>query len=129
MPAGTSSNFGPGRLAPIRNVIPSSGCTRITIRVGMPRWRRPPILSSGASRSLIKTSVARRRSALPVRTKIGTPSQRQFSMDTRAAAYVSRLDSGATPGSSRYPSYCPRTAVVGSSGDIARKAARFARRT
>ncbi len=58
----------------------------MTINVGMPRWRRPAMRSIGASRSLITTSVTRRASALPVRTKIGTPSQRQFSIDTRIAA-------------------------------------------
>ena len=36
-------------------------------------------------------------SRLPVRMKNGTPDQRQFSMSSRSAAYVSVVESGATP--------------------------------
>ena len=36
-------------------------------------------------------------SRLPVRMKNGTPAQRQFSISSRSAAYVSVVESGATP--------------------------------
>ena len=39
----------------------------------------------------------------------GTPDQLQFSLSSRIAAYVSVVESAATPSISRYPSYWPRT--------------------
>jgi len=42
---------------------------------------------------------------LPVRRKNGTPFQRVFSTSARNATNVSVWEFGATPGSSRYPSY------------------------
>ena len=47
------------------------------------------------------TSVHVRASALPARTKNGTPSQRHESTWSRSAAYVAMYESFATPGSSR----------------------------
>ncbi len=45
---------------------------------------------------------------LPVRRKNGTPAHRQLSMSSSIAEKVSVVESGATPGSSRYPTYWPR---------------------
>ena len=55
------------------------------------------------------TSVACTGIALPARMKNGTPAQRQFSIRSSSAANVSVVESAATPSTSRYPSYWPRT--------------------
>src|SRR5437763_1286673 len=46
---------------------------------------------------------------LAVRRAPGAPDPRQLSTSSFSAAYVSVVESGATPSMSRYPSYCPRT--------------------
>ena len=66
--------------------------------------RLPTQLEARASGGCLKTSrssvcVAGRR--LPVRMKNGTPAQRQFSISSRSAAYVSVVESAATPSMSR----------------------------
>ena len=48
---------------------------------------------------------------LPVRSRKGTPYQRQLSMKIRSATYVSVRDLGSTPGSVVYPAYCARTTL------------------
>jgi hypothetical protein len=65
--------------------------------------------SRGGDLKMILTSVTRSGSSLPARMKNGTPDQRQLSISSRSAAKVSVCDPGLTPGTDRYPSYCPRT--------------------
>ena len=45
------------------------------------------------------------------------------------AAYVSACESGATPSSFRYPTNCPRTTFVGSTGFIDRRTRTFSSRS
>ena len=61
----------------------------------------------------------------PVRRKNGTPAQRQLSISQRRAMNVSVSEFGATPGSSRYPTYWPRTTWPGSIGRSERKTLSF----
>ena len=61
------------------------------------RWK--PRFGGCLKTSLSSVSVAFR--SLPVRMKKGTPAQRQFSISSRSAAYVSVVESAATPSTSR----------------------------
>ena len=61
--------------------------------------------SRGGRLKTSRSSVWVTGSRLPVRMKKGTPAQRQFSMSSRSAAYVSVVEPGATPLMSWYPSY------------------------
>jgi len=51
-----------------------------------------------------------------------------LSTATRSATIVSVWESGATPGSFRYPSYCPRTTWLTSTGVIDSKTLLFSSR-
>ena len=51
----------------------------------------------GGCRNTSRSSVCVTGSRFPVRMKNGTPAQRQFSMSSRSAAYVSVVESSATP--------------------------------
>ena len=53
--------------------------------------------SRGGCLNTSRSSVCVTGSRLPVRMKNGTPDQRQFSISSRSAAYVSVVESGATP--------------------------------
>ncbi len=55
----------------------------------------------GGSRKTARSSVWVTGSFLPVRMNQGTPAQRQLSISRRIAAYVSVVDSDATPSISR----------------------------
>ena len=70
----------------------------------------------GGSRNAIEMMRAPSAIRLPVRRKNGTPAHRQLSISHRRATNVSVSESWATPGSSRYPMYWPRTTSVGSIG-------------
>ena len=54
--------------------------------------------------------------ALPERSRKGTPCHRQLSISTLRATSVSVVEPGATPSSSWYPSYWPRTTLSSSIG-------------
>ena len=104
--------------------MPSSGWMRTTRRLRCSVCT-PAVLNrcSGTSWKVITTRVSRVGSRLPVRSRKGTPDQRHDSRCRRSAAYVSVVDVGETPGSSRYPTtfspstipavYCPRTTSCG----------------
>ena len=66
---------------------------------------------------------------LPERRKNGTPCQRQLSTSARTATMVSVCEPAATPGSERYPSYCPRTTCRTSSGFTVWKTLSFSSRS
>jgi len=57
-----------------------------------------PSLGGRLKTSLTSVCVVGR--SFPVRMKKGTPDQRQFSISSRRAAYVSVVESGATPSTS-----------------------------
>jgi hypothetical protein len=57
--------------------------------------------SRGACLKISRSSVSVALRDLPVRMKKGTPDQRQFSISSRRAAYVSVVEFGATPSTSR----------------------------
>ena len=61
--------------------------------------RSKPSLGGRSKTSLTSVWVAAR--CFPVRMKNGTPDQRQLSMSSRRAAYVSVVESAATPSVSR----------------------------
>ena len=92
----------PGILAPIEIETPSLGCIVRTIWLGCgptdPCATKP---MCGTGLRITAISVSLRASRLPVRSRIGTPAQRQLSTSRRSAAYVSVRESGGTPGSSR----------------------------
>ena len=70
------------------------------VRLGPARRRRAKP-SRGGRLNTSRSSVWVTGSRLPVRMKNGTPDQRQLSISSRSAAYVSVVESGATPGMSR----------------------------
>ena len=57
--------------------------------------------SRGGRLKTRRSSVCVTGSRLPVRMKKGTPDQRQFSISSLSAAYVSVVESGATPSMER----------------------------
>ena len=65
---------------------------------GASRGTKP---SHGVVLNTTRTSVTLTGSDLPVRTKNGTPDQRQLSISSRIAQYVSVCEPGATPSTSR----------------------------
>ena len=82
-----------------RMPVVGSSLTTIWFGSGM----RSPCLkpSRGGSLNTSRSSVCVAGSLLPVRMKNGTPAQRQLSISSRSAAYVSVVESGATPSMSR----------------------------
>ena len=65
--------------------------------VGLGSWPAGQNPSCGGRLKTSRSSVWVTGSRLPVRMKNGTPAQRQFSMSSRSAAYVSVVDPAATP--------------------------------
>ncbi len=62
--------------------------------------------------------------ALPLRSRKGTPCQRQLSMCSLTTPKVAVSLSGGTPGSSRYLRYWPRMVSVNTSSGFIRRTAR-----
>jgi hypothetical protein len=56
---------------------------------------------------------------------MGTSAQRQLSISSRSATKVSVAEPLATPGTSAYPWYWPRTQCWGSAGGMARNTSAF----
>ena len=78
--------------------MPVRGSIRNTIWLGSgARWPISMKWTFGGCLNTSRSSVWRTGSCLPVRMKNGTPAQRQLSISTRSAAYVSVCESGATP--------------------------------
>ena len=88
---------------------PGSGSIRRTIWLGSALVGSGRKASRGVRRRSSRTSVTMCGSALPARRKMGTSAQRQLSISSRSAGKVSVAEPLATPGTSAYPWYWPRT--------------------
>ena len=94
----SGSGAAPGvsaRCASATTLIPIVGSSLITTWFGSASAKPKPSL--GGRLKTRRTSVCVVGSRLPVRMKNGTPDQRQFSISSRSAAYVSVVESAATP--------------------------------
>ena len=80
-----------------RVVTPVDGSSLTTSWFGSGAWIAAGKPSFGGCLKTSRSSVCVTGSRLPVRMKNGTPAQRQFSISRRSAAYVSVVESGATP--------------------------------
>jgi hypothetical protein len=76
---------------------PVDGSSFTTSWFGSDRCPGGPNPSRGGRLNTSRSSVCVTGSRLPVRMKNGTPAQRQFSMSSRRAAYVSVVEPAATP--------------------------------
>ena len=76
---------------------PVDGSSLITVWLGSGVCWKVAKPSRGGCLKTSRSSVCVARRRLPVRMKNGTPDQRQFSISRRRAAYVSVVESGATP--------------------------------
>jgi hypothetical protein len=83
------------RWAPTTTRIPVDGSSLTTIWFGLRQREAEPELGRMLEHDPTSVCVIGRR--LPVRMKKGTPDQRQFSISSRSAAYVSVVESAATP--------------------------------
>jgi hypothetical protein len=82
--------------------MPGDGSSFTTIWSGADRGSPcRPKPRRGGSLKISRSSVCVAGSRFPVRMTNGTPDQRQLSMYSRSAAYVSVVEPGATPSMSR----------------------------
>jgi hypothetical protein len=101
-----SSMIGSGFLsfafrAATTSLTPVEGSSLTTSWFGSGMWLARQNARRGGCLKTSRSSVCVAGRRLPVRTKNGTPAQRQLSMSSRSAAYVSVWESGATPSISR----------------------------
>ena len=114
--------------------MPSAGCTWITSRFESKAACGPPAnIMCGGGRNWMTICVVWQAIALPLRSRNGTPCQRQLSMHSRTTPKVAVWLSGGTLGSSRYLRYWPRMVAPKTSsrviGRIARSTLTFSSRT